>query len=377
MKFVILADRSYNFKKPLADGLKKTLVENGHDCVVFYEALYWIYDLNLLRLFLTDIYHLFFNILNRKRDLFQYRFFEVLTFLSKKNRKIMQECDCMICVENCPSSFIKRPRLDFLRDTFKKPIVSYDFHFLPNQGWWKYMRNGNHVGLEQFDWYLPVGLITEFAIPSGMPQIYDCIGLDLRCQDLYPEQDEFIVLLDFPRQGHELSRAKEKDTLEKAGIKYIELHGRYTTTEIRAIYRKVSAYFVSTRESFGLPIIELQLCGAKIFIPHKEWAPAHYLDKSPFESGVGNLGQNFVVYNNPDDLVYKLIELRDSFNPQLNINAFMTEYPDYYRINTSNLQKFVERLSNNTINYLSHISYAGYDELISTLHAYQLSNMAD
>lgn len=375
MKFVILADQSYNFKKPLADGLQKTLVENGHECVVFYNAIYWIYDLNLLRLFLTDIYHLFLNILNRKRNLYQYRFWGVLTFFSKKRQKLMQECDCMICVENCPSSFIKRPRLDFLRDTFKKPVVSYDFHFLPNQGWWKYMRNGNHYGLEQYDWYLPAGLITEFAIPSGIPKIYDCIGMDLRCQDLYPEQNDFIVLLDFPRPGHEISRAKEKETLKQAGIKYIELNGRYSTSDIRVIYRRISAYLVSCRESFGLPIVELQLCGAKIFTPHMEWVPAHFLDKNPFEYGMGHLGQNFVVYNDQNDLVSKLLELRKSFNPQLNIQTFKTEYPDYFQINTSNLQKFAERLSDNTINHLSHISYEEYNVLISATDDYKLSDL--
>lgn len=375
MKFVVLADKSYNFKKPLAEGLKKTLNENGHECVIFYDALYWLYDLNLIKLFAIGVYHLILNIIKHNSKLYQYRFLDVITFFSRERKKMLRECDCIVCVENCPCSFRKRERLDFLRDEFKKPIVSYDFHYLPNQGWWKYMQDGKYKGLEQFDWYLPVGLVTEFAIPKDIPQMYDCVGMDLRSDDLYPEQTEFTVLLDFPRPGHEETRRREKDLLNSAGIKFIELKGRYTTSEIRAIYRRVSAYFVSCRESFGLPIIEMQLCGAKIFIPHVEWVPAHFLNKNPFCSGVGELGQNFIVYNNDTELVSKLKSLSETFDPQRNIEAFKSDYPDYYKININNLNSFINKLSEKKINSLSHVSYIKYNSLISKIDDYKSSDL--
>lgn len=375
MKFVILADKSYNFKKPLAEGLKKTFEGNGQECIILYNALYWLYDLNLFKLLAVDVYHFILNVIKHNNKLYQYRFLDVITFFSKKNKKILQSCDCIICVENCPSSFIKRPRLDLLREKFKKPIVSYDFHYLPNQGWWKYMQDGVHNGLEQFDWYLPVGLVTEFAIPKEIPKIYDCIGMDLRSEDLYPEQTEFTVLLDFPRPGHEESRRKEKQILKSAGIKFIELNGRYTTSDIRAIYRKVSAYFVSSRESFGLPIIEMQLCGAKIFVPHVEWVPAHFLNKAPFSHGVGELGQNFIVYNDTNELINKLMDLRDAFDSQTNIQSFRLNYPDYYKINHNNLENFIKELSENKITYLSHSSYKEYNGLISDTDDYRESDL--
>ncbi|WP_173474954.1 hypothetical protein [Fibrobacter succinogenes] len=373
MKFVIFADRSYNYIKPLANGLQKTLIEMGHSSEILYNGIYWLSDLNLFKVVIADIYRIYLNIKHKQKDLFIYRFFGLFFFLTAKRRKLLKECDCIIIVNNCPSAFLKNKRIDWLREKFNKPIVNYDFHYLPNQGWWKYMNEG-YRGLEQYDWYLPVGLVTEFAIPKGIPKIYTCIGMDVNSKDLYPEQDDFIVLLDFPRPGHEIKRSEEKKTLEELGVKFIELHGRYTTKQIRAIYRKASVYLVSCRESFGLPIVELQLCGAKIFTPYLEWVPAHYLNKSINKKSAGLLGENFVVYENKDGLKKALQKAKIEFNASKNVEKFKEDYPFYNQISNKMLETFVLKLKEGAITSQSHEEYKKYNGFISKDDDYKQSD---
>lgn len=372
MKIIIFADKSYNYVKPLATGLHRTLQSMGHDSEIWYDGLYWLFDLNLVKVLLGDIYRLYLNAKAGKKDRYIYRFLNLLTFYNKKRRRSLKECDCIIVVQNCPGAFYPIKRLDYLRDKFKKPIVNYDFHYLPNQGWWsRIIKVEGHRGLEQYDWYLPVELITEFAVPREIPQIYNCVGMDVNDHNLYPEQSDFLVLLDFPRPGHEEQRNREKRLLEEIGIKYIELNGRYTTNEIRAIYRKISIYLVSTRESFGLPIVELQLCGAKILIPRKEWVPAHYLGKSPFVVGGGLLGRNFITYSSDEEFKEFVLKERNLINYQQNLRNFREEYPHYDTINQGELSKFIDKLARKEITYNTHLKFAEYNQYISLKDNYE------
>lgn len=373
MKFVIFADKSYNYIKPLANGLQETLRKMGHSSEILYDGIYWLRDLNLFKVLIADIYRIYLNIKHKQKDLFIYRFFGLFFFLTTKRRRLLKECDCIIVVNNCPSAFLKNKRIDWLRKKFNKPIVNYDFHYLPNQGWWKYMNEG-YRGLEQYDWYLPVGLVTEFAIPKEIPEIYTCIGMDVNSEDLYPEQDDFIVLLDFPRPGHEKKRSEEKKILEELDINYVELHGRYTTKQIREIYRKSSVYLVSCRESFGLPIVELQLCGAKIFTPYLEWVPAHYLSKSINEKNTGLLGENFVVYGDNEGLKRALHKAKAKFNALRNVEIFKENNPLYNQISKKKLESFVLKLKNGTITSQLHNDLKKYNVFISKDDDYRNSD---
>lgn len=376
MKFVIFADKSYNYVKPLATGLHNTLLDMGHESVIWYDGLYWLQQLNLAKVFFTDIYRLYLNFKCGNKKKYIYRFFNLLFFNNKKRREILKNCDCIILVQNCPSAFMSIRRLNYLREKYKKPIVNYDFHYLPNQGWWsRIKRIEGHRGLEQYDWYLPVGLTTEFAIPRQIPQIYNCIGMDVNFKNLYPEQDDFFVLLDFPRPGHEVRRCQEKQMLDEIGIKYIELNGRYTTDEIRTIYRKTSVYIVSSRESFGLPIVELQLCGAKVLVPHKEWTPAHYLEKSIYESGQGRLGKNFIVYENEKEFKEILLKEKEKINYSINVENFRNEYPLYDHVDRHELEDFVYKLKNGVITYKSHSMYREYNQFISLSDDFEKSDI--
>lgn len=375
MKIIIFADKSYNFIRPLADGLHHTLIEMGHDSQIWYDGIYWLQQEKLWRVFLKDLYRILMNLYHLEY-LYILRFWNLFTFFNSRRKKALKDCDFVVVVKNCPAIFSVHERMDYIRKTFEKPVVNYDFHYMPNQAWWgRILKRPRHRGLEQFDWYLPVGLVTEFAIPTEIPQIYNCIGMDVNSIELQPDQKDFLVLFDFPRKGHEQQRSNEKELLESEGINYIELKGRYTRKKIRSIYRRTSVYIVSSRESFGLPIIELQLCGAKVLVPHKEWVPAHYLDKSPFKNGIGNLGSNFLVYRNNDELISILNQLRKSINYEQNILSFRREYPFYNYINKKELEAFLNKIKDGQINANSHLEYEQYNKYISSTQDYELSDI--
>lgn len=370
MKFVIFADKSYNYIKPVAIGLEKMLNEAGHETFLYNDGLFWLQKINPLKLLITDIYKLIQNIRHNNKNLFIYRFWNVITFYNKKRRKEISNCDCIIIVYNCPSVFYKTniKRTEWLRKKFNKPIVNYDLHYLPNQGWYKRIKESNptNFGLERFDWYLTGSVVTEFALPKDIPQIYSLIGFDLRFNNLYPEQKDFIALLDFPRNGYEKERELQIKALKETNTQFIELKGRYTTEEIRSIYRKTSLYFISFRESFGLPIIELQLCGSLIFTPYKEWLPAHFLNKNIYDKGNGNLGSNFVIYNQDINILKNNIyAAKSQFNANANILNFKHEYPFYYSGNINELKRFCNKISNGEINSSNHRRFEQYNQFIS------------
>lgn len=368
MKFVVFTEDAYKCIKPLGDGLVKTLREEGHTVDVWYDGIYWLYSLNLLKVLIADFYRVYLNIKSKNRKKYIYRFWGIFNFFNKKRRKIIEDCDCIIIVQHCPLSFSEMPRIEYLRRQYpQKVIVNYDFHYLPNQGWYKRILNKPlHFGLERYDWYLPVGVVTEYAIPKEIPQIYTCIGMDIKENNLFPDQKEFKVLLDFERNGYDKEREIIIDVLNELEIPYVTLQGRYTTDEIRSIYRSSSVYFISFRESFGLPISELQLCGSYIFTPYKEWAPAYFLDKDIYSNGVGNLGTNFVVYdNNKEILKRELIRIRSSFDSSVVCKKFKDEYSNYYSINRKALREFINKLENGTITSQTHLSFKEYNKYIS------------
>ena len=369
MKFIIFADKSYNYVKPLADGLHRTLMEEGHECHIWYDGNFWLNKLNMFNVLLSDIYKLFQNIKWRNNKKYIYRFWNLLRFYTKEKRNHLQTCDCIIVVNNCPSIFYSKSlkRLESLRSEYKKPIVNLDFHYLPNQAWWKRInQTENPFGLERFDWYLPVALVTEFAIPREIPQIYSSVGLNLQSSNLYPQQEQFQALIDFPRKGYEAYEKMAITALESLGIPYVKLNGRYTRDEIRKVYRKSSIYFVSFRESFGLPICELQLCGAYVFTPYAEWCPAHFLGKDIYEKGSGELGRNFVVYDNDIDVLKeKLSQVKESYSSQHVLENFKEDYPYYYEMDKTAIKEFVNKLANGTITSNTHKEFKEYNKYMS------------
>jgi hypothetical protein len=118
-------------------------------------------------------------------------------------------------------------------------------------------------------------------------------------------------------------------------------------------------FFLAHRESFGLPICELQACGATIFTPRPEWAGAHWIKEDLTLPGPGYLSPNFWVY---EDDVGKLTEqlqmVRSSFDPERNLRTFKEFHPHLYHGDPEALADFLSRLEDRSINAATHRDHA-------------------
>lgn len=354
----------------MSDGLYKHLKKLGHDVQILYDGNFWLSKTPLWKVFCSDVYKLFQNIKNRKQKYFL-RFIPMLLFKHNYLSSILKS-DCLIVVDNCPNVFYKDriSRIEDLRKIYSGPIVNYDLHYLPNQGWYGMIKEANkdNFGLERFDWYLPASLVTEYAIPRKIPKIYSCVGFDIQSNDLYPEQKEFLAVLDFPHKGWEKERSIQVAALEATNTKYLCLNGKYTREEIRAIYRKCNMFFTSVRESFSLPVLEVQLCGGLIVTPFNHWLPAHFIDKDLYLIGNGRLGSNFRVYENDQKRLEEIIEAAKSdFNADMNRMKFSEEYPTYNSIDVGNLKEFCAMVESNQINGDTHKEFQRYNQYISVI----------
>jgi hypothetical protein len=243
----------------------------------------------------------------------------------------------------------------------------YDLENLLTRGdWINRILNQGGVGLERYDWYLSVSNISEYPLPKGI-DIFSVIGVDLRTSELCPNQQEFLALFDFPRQGFENERAIQIQAVEETNTSHIQLDQPMSIEEIRKIYRKTCLFFLSFRESFGLPIVELQLCGSYICTPYRHWAPSHYIKKSCFECGEGELGNNFIVYNNDKETLKKqIVRIRSAYNPGQVIQEFSKSYPHLHHGDIGELERFVGLLKQGRIHADSHRNYKIHNQQIVT-----------
>lgn len=361
MTVAILSNDKPSFQKPMADGLARVLNDNNVLTKVLYEgldSLEYPY-LPFISRMLNSGKILLKKLFRSKRLLYVNRSIGIERLIKK-----LKGFDAIIIIAHFPSTMARKhmPGLEVLREKVKKPLINYDLVFVNNaDGWFKKIleeeRFGGFTGLERFDYYLVASDISEIPVNSKIKFPYLKIGLDLQSQYLITCKKDFRVLLDFPRKGFEGFRKLQKEVLNELLIPYTELSGIYSHDEIRRMYSNCSAFFLSFRETFGLPIIELQLCGAKVFLPFKHWAPSHYLKNSD-EPGIGNLGSNFIVYeNDKDKLKLELISLKDGFDSEKNLLTFKTEYPYFHRFNLDNIKKFIFLLRSGRISSISHTEY--------------------
>jgi glycosyltransferase involved in cell wall biosynthesis len=142
-------------------------------------------------------------------------------------------------------------------------------------------------------------------------------------------------------------------------VGYIALEGSYTTAEIRQIYRESSIYFLASSEAFGLPICELQACGAKVFLPDPHWASSHWLGKDYFIEREPELSPNFVVYeNDPHALSHRIREVADSINPAEVRATFERVQPELFHGDMSELTRFLEMIDSGAIHSRLHEQHA-------------------
>jgi glycosyltransferase involved in cell wall biosynthesis len=184
------------------------------------------------------------------------------------------------------------------------------------------------------------------------------IGLDLDDGSLYPEQQgHFRALVDFPQNRLQFPRfrAVQLEAIRLAGVDHVALEGRYTTEEIRAIYRKSAIYFLASPESFGLPICELQACGSLVFAPDPNWPASHWLGDDYYAKREPRLSPNFVVYKNDPEILAELIsETAATFDPTRVRQTFLEYQPRFFRGDREELQSFLSRVESGEIHSRLH-----------------------
>lgn len=373
MKVAIMADTADNFVKPRAEGLNRMLSRLGIASKVFYQGLQFL-DMPekkpewnfsgptaALRSLIGQV---------RRPD---------KAFLNRIWKEL-ENFDLMVVVETVPTAFLtyQLSRVEEVRRRLPHmPIVLYSSIYLSTMGEWiRFLKQGNdyhgfikgknHFGLERFDWYLIGSAATDFPLPKGFQPMTE-IGCDLDDGTLYPAQvpGEFLALIDFERPNHMQERAIQILALEKTNTRYQVLHGRYPMAKIREIYRRTSIYFLAHLEAFGLPIVEVQACGAKVFTPYAKWAWAHYHKPDLTVPGPGPLSNNFVVYNNDLDLLCQKIEQEKShFHAEANRQHFLEQDGHFFHGQMERLAQFVQAVQKGEIHSGLHKTYAPLNDLI-------------
>ncbi len=368
-----MANSADSFVKPLANGLGEMLKISQIEYKIFYDGLFFLdHKVKVPNIDFGNPQKLLLSTYQNLFPPYQNRF--------NKIWKELEEFDCMVVIEHMPISYLrdKLEKIEEFRTRFpKKPVILYDLVYLSTLGEWiSFLKNGNdyhgfiqgknHFGLERYDWYLVASASTNFSMPKGHQPI-SVIGCYLDDGTLFPEQKEFRALLDFERPNHMKERAIQILALEETNTPYTVLNGRYPQAEIRKIYRESSIYFLAHLEAFGLPICELEACGATVFTPYKSWAWAHYQKPDLTIPGEGPLSSNFKVYNNDLETLKNLIEREKlEFNSKLNLKNFKANDLRFYHGKIENLNQFINKLISGEINSNSHNSYESLNQLIET-----------
>jgi hypothetical protein len=363
MKIAVIANQRLSFSYPMGLSMKKMLDNLGYEVEMVFEE-------NISRLLYSqnELYSLLFkNIVKSTLNIFRKEPFEVIPLSFTNNFDYLKKYDAIIVVAHMPMSlsYNAYKYVDQLRKITNKPIINYDLCFWSTMGkpWMERIKKNpsqyNFTGLDRFDYYLVISNITEYPQNNKKEWPVSIVGGDFRNSNLSSEnKKEFSVLVDFDRPEHPDERKIQMEVLEELKIPYTILNGRYTYAEICQEYSKHAAYFLAHRESFGLPIIELQHCGAYILTPYKHWAPSHYINKDIDVSGEGELSPNFVVYeNNKALLKEKLISLRNEYNAKTVVDNFSKYHPHLVAGDLENLKKIMEDIKNGAIDGSSHLKY--------------------
>ncbi len=180
----------------------------------------------------------------------------------------------------------------------------------------------------------------------------------MRAEALPEAKSEFIALVDFEYASNMRERAVQIQALEESATKYMVLNGRYSIDAIRRIYRKTSIYFLASRESFGLPICELQACGSYVFTPDTHWCPSHWLKTDLAQEGPGELSPNFIVYHNDKDrLIREIQRIKTAYDPKTVVETFRRYHPQLFQGNEGELREFIQKVRTGVIHSSSHKDY--------------------
>jgi glycosyltransferase involved in cell wall biosynthesis len=364
MRIAILANDKNSFVKPLAEGMQRMATALGARPKIFYDGLAMLslplgMNWSSPRAAAGQAMRM-----RRHKKLFD-------EFVEK-----IREFDLVVVVAHLPSSLTRGSfqNIELLRRFMPEcPIVNYDLVYLPTVAKWSgAMLRGEETGLSdadkrsmqpgsfgmgRYDWYLVASPLSEIPMPET-PQPCSMIGINLDDGSLYPDQGgEFRVLVDFEqtRSDYLSFREVQLEALRMSGVSYDVLDKPMTRDEIRAVYRKTGAFLMAHRESFGLPICELQACGSLIFTPRAEWAGAHWIKTDLKTPGPGRHSRNFVVYeNDAESLARRLEQARAGFDAAGVRNEFLAAQPQLYYGDQKALGDFLTMVDEGRIDSRAH-----------------------
>jgi hypothetical protein len=362
MRIAILSDDSYSYSKPMAISLNKMFNQLNIKNKIFYngtKGLNYKKKKNLFE-YSKELIKIIINFF--VEDKYIIPSFRDLLILKKKLTKF----DAIIICAHIPASLAKNyyQGIYFLRKYLKIPIINYDLHFLATMEGKKFIkmlntesRWGGFSGFDRFDYYLTASNISENPVKKIFWPV-SIIGGNFTNKYLQAKQKKFIALIDFKRKNYLAERKMQIEILKKLNIPYTILSKKYEHSKIYKIYSKHSIYFLAHRESFGLPIVELQNCGCYIFTPYKKWAPSHYINKSIYSRGEGNLSKNFIIYNNDPLLLEKKIKkIKSNYLAKKVIYVFKKKNGNLYKGNLKILDSVIKKIKTGKINYNSHLKY--------------------
>ena len=348
VRVAILGNRDDSFVRPMAEGLARMVTRAGGEPVLHDAGLEALRRLGRQDV-RTELRKLIREVPSKRR------------FVDR-----LRSCQVIVVVDSAPRPFLRGVwQIEKLRRLLpEKPIVLYDLSYLGTRpslpGW---IRNGHPAkglppggfGLERFDWYLCASLVAEIGLPAE-PQPCSVIGVDLDDLTLWPERKrEFRALIGFEQAPHAAERALQIQACEETGTPYTVLQGHYAMEEIRKIYRQASIYFLAGRESFGLPICELQACGSYVLTPDAAWAPSHWLKADVAVPGPGSLSPNFVVYGHGrEGLKEEIARLKKTYDPQRVFDTFLRFHPQHFRGNVPALAGFLGQIASGQIHSERH-----------------------
>ncbi len=367
MHLSILADSGHSFIRTIAEGLARMVIACGGTAEIHLDGLDALaasvaIDLDTPR-----------SAVGSSLRVVQHR------RIFKQLVHRLADSNVIVVVAPAPTSFARGAlaNIEHLRDRLPHiPIVNYAHYYLPTvDKWGPAMLRGVKSGLTEddmrnfrrgsfrmnrYDWYLVASVESEIPMPPG-PQPYSRVGVHIDDGTLFPDQnDELRGLIDFAqtRMNYPSFRKAQIDALERAGIPYTILDGRFTRSEIREIYRHTGLFFLAHRESFGLSIVEVQACGSCVVTPKAEWAGAHWIKEDLTVPGPGILSPNFLVYD--DDIGKLTAQLQmasSSFDPERNFRTFKEFHPHLYRGDPDAMSDFMSKIDDGTINSRSHAQY--------------------
>lgn len=353
-KVAILANQVHSFPKLMAQGLQRMFMMLNIKSTIFNDGLSAV-----------------------RRDA---RFLDQLALIEQ-----LKHFDVVIMCYNLPLAFMDPYFNDeFIRSQLPEiPIVLYDNKYLGTMGGWILnLRDGNpqskvdrpnNWGLNRFDWYLAASDTTSWPrVPEG-PHPCSVIGTNLDEGTLFPDQKQkFIILFDFERKGYFSQRKIQLDACLETQTPYFILDGKYTTEQIRSIYRRCALYFVAHKESFGWPICEVQACGSYVGTPHSMWCCGHWKKEDSSLPGEGRLSENFIIYDNDKEKLKDAIrQMKANYDPYCVIQTYQRFRPELYYGDIEELDRFIRKVRNGDIHSRSHQGYPDIHQIGAAFEAYQ------